>query len=60
MYSNGREIERLTEYDQIGNLLSDIGLPAHSRANKSYEGYHYTGLYPNNCLNTQHLGNTGF
>lgn len=30
-YSNGNEIERLQNYDVVGNLLADLGIPALTR-----------------------------
>ena len=43
LYSNNREVERIQEYDVLGNLIADIGVPSSQRANKKFEGYHYTG-----------------
>lgn len=43
LYSNNREVERIQEYDVLGNLIADLGVPASKRANKKFEGYHYHG-----------------
>ena len=47
LYSNNREVERIQEYDVLGNLIADLGVPASKRANKKFEGYHYAGCFNN-------------
>lgn len=40
IYSNSKEIERIQEYDTLGNLLVDLGgIDGDTRAQKGYEGY---------------------
>lgn len=36
---NSREIERIREYDQVGNLLTDLNMYPESVDQKDYEGY---------------------
>lgn len=36
---NSREIERIREYDQVGNLLTDLNMYPASVDQKDYEGY---------------------
>lgn len=37
---NSREIERIREYDQVGNLLTDLNVYPDSVDQKDYEGYY--------------------
>jgi hypothetical protein len=39
LYSNSKEVERIQEYDQVGNLLADMGMPIECRFQKAFEGY---------------------
>jgi hypothetical protein len=36
---NSKEIERIREYDQVGNLLTDLNMYPESVDQKDYEGY---------------------
>lgn len=36
---NSREIERIREYDQVGNLLTDLNMYPAAVDQKDYEGY---------------------
>lgn len=38
VYSNSKEIERVMEYDQLGNILSDLGYKPGNRLFKPYAG----------------------
>ena len=37
---NSKEIERIREYDQVGNLLTDLNLYPDVVDQKDYEGYY--------------------
>lgn len=37
---NSKEVERVREYDQIGNLLTDLNMYPESVDQKDYEGYY--------------------
>lgn len=37
---NSREIERIREYDQVGNLLTDLNMYPEAVDQKDYEGYY--------------------
>ena len=39
LYSNSKEVERIQEYDQVGNLIADMGMPIECRFQKAFEGY---------------------
>lgn len=36
---NSKEIERIREYDQVGNLLTDLNMYPEAVDQKDYEGY---------------------
>lgn len=37
---NSKEIERIREYDQVGNLLTDLNMYPDAVDHKDYEGYY--------------------
>ena len=37
---NSKEIERIREYDQVGNLLVDLNMYPEAVDHKDYEGYY--------------------
>ncbi len=48
---NSKEIERIREYDQVGNLLTDLNMYPSTVDQKDYEGYYSF----NNYTTTQNL-----
>lgn len=53
LYSNSKEIERIQEYDSLGNILADLGVPVAARVSKAYEGYQYDRVFGNSNSNIQ-------
>lgn len=43
---NSKEIERIREYDQVGNLLTDLNMYPDTVDQKDYEGYFSNKGYP--------------
>lgn len=43
---NSKEIERIREYDQVGNLLTDLNMYPDTVDQKDYEGYFSNKSYP--------------
>lgn len=42
---NSKEIERIREYDQVGNLLTDLNMYPAVIDQKDYEGYYSLNNY---------------
>lgn len=67
LYSNSKEVERMQEYDQVGYILSDLGMDWYIRAFKAFEGYAYqrapanqtASFKNNNTAATASWDNTG-
>lgn len=41
LYSNSKEIERVMEYDQLGNIVSELGIKPVARLYKKFQGLKY-------------------
>lgn len=50
---NSKEIERIREYDQVGNLLTDLNMYPEAVDQKDYEGYF---SFKNSTTSKQYVG----
>lgn len=48
LYSDSKIIERILEYDQLGQVLSDLSYDPLVKAYKQYEGWGFEGIHKNN------------
>lgn len=59
IYSDSKEIERIDEYDQLGQILIDLGMDFQNKSSKSYEGMGYDGSFSNMQPTIQRSGPNG-